>query len=129
MIAYEEKLEPGICISVCYGRIPKTISYTAIIDIDSISFPSMAVTKLSQESFNSISMEDIIDKLHVLLNEYLEVKVFMTKTLLKIDNIQYKSEVYELDKFLVDMIKRHPEEAKKSYFSPIELTIVLNKKE
>jgi uncharacterized protein with WD repeat len=100
-----------------------------IIDIDSISFPSMAVTKLSQESFNSISMEDIIDKLHVLLNEYLEVKVFMTKTLLKIDNIQYKSEVYELDKFLVDMIKRHPEEAKKSYFSPIELTIVLNKKE
>jgi hypothetical protein len=129
MIAYEEKLEPGICISVCCGRIPKTISYTAIIDIDSISFPSMAVTKLSQESFNSISMEDIIDKLHVLLNEYLEVKVFMTKTLLKIDNIQYKSEVYELDKFLVDMIKRHPEEAKKSYFSPIELTIVLNKKE
>lgn len=112
-------------ITVGYSRIPKEVEYRAKITVDLVTAEEGEETKeegLARKNISPISMENIIETLHLTLKEHPDAKVTMIQEPAGPLQHSRKPQGFELDQKMVDIIKNDLEAAKK-LFAPIDRTV------
>lgn len=111
-------------ITVGYTRIPKDVEYKVKITIDLVTEEDGELREegLARKNISPISMENLIETLHLTLRENPNAKVTMIQSPTGPLQTARKPQGHELDQKMVDIIRTDLEAAKK-LFAPIDRTV------
>lgn len=101
-----------------YSRIPKTVSYSAVIKIGTSNDESRELDcSLTLREMTGISLETVIEALHNCMNEKPHERVFIIQTAYQ-ERSERLPKMYELGDTLKDLIKNDLPKAQAA-FAPI----------